>query len=57
MDTLLKDIPFESIPASLGGGFTSYNESFVFDMSVDGPLFCANEGADAGIDTVEATVT
>lgn len=38
MDTLLKDIPMESIPALLGGGFTSYNESYSFDLSPGGPL-------------------
>lgn len=43
MDTLLKDIPFESIPACLGGGFASYNEAYTFDLSESGPLFCAGE--------------
>lgn len=38
MDTLLKDIPMESIPSLLGGGFTSYNEPYAFDLSVGGPL-------------------
>jgi len=39
MDTLLKDIPHESIPVALGGGFTSYNEAYVFDVSESGPLY------------------
>lgn len=39
MDTLLEDIPFESIPECLGGGFKLYNEPYEFDLSESGPLF------------------
>ena len=39
METLLKEIPEESIPQSLGGSFTSYNEPFEFDLSESGPFF------------------
>lgn len=39
MDTLLKDIPFESVPQCLGGGFALYNEQLRFDLSEEGPLY------------------
>lgn len=38
MDSLLKDIPIESIPKALGGKFYKYNESFAFDTSPTGPF-------------------
>jgi len=38
MPILLADMPIESIPQSLGGSFTQYNEPYVFDLSVGGPL-------------------
>jgi hypothetical protein len=38
MGTLLKDIPFDSIPAILGGGFQQYNEQYSFDLTENGPL-------------------
>jgi hypothetical protein len=38
MDHLLKDISFDDIPAFLGGGLQLYNEPYIFDTSVDGPL-------------------
>lgn len=37
---LLEDLTIENIPAQLGGKFTLYNESFAFDRSVGGPLYC-----------------
>lgn len=39
MDTLLKEVPFDSIPACLGGGFHQYNEHYEFDLSEGGALF------------------
>jgi hypothetical protein len=39
MDTLLKEVPFESIPSCLGGGFQQYNERYEFDLSDGGALF------------------
>lgn len=38
---LLEDLTIENIPEQLGGKFTLYNESFTFDRSVEGPLYCA----------------
>jgi hypothetical protein len=31
METLLKDVDYDNIPALLGGGFQLYNEPFTFD--------------------------
>jgi len=39
LDTLLKDVPLESIPTSLGGTFSQFNEPFHFDLSEEGPFF------------------
>lgn len=39
MPTLLKDINFECIPESLGGGFKLYNEPYEFNLQSSGPLF------------------
>jgi hypothetical protein len=41
MGTLLKDIPFDSIPAILGGGFQQYNEQYSFNLAESGPLHYA----------------
>lgn len=38
METLLKDMPIESIPVRIGGTFAEYNEPFDFDLSEGGPL-------------------
>ena len=38
-EALSKEIPFESMPAMLGGGLQSYNESFEFDVSKEGPFY------------------
>lgn len=42
MPTLLADMHLDSIPKSLGGRFTQYNEPFTFDLSVGGPLVVPN---------------
>lgn len=42
MDTLLKDMPLESVPKALGGKFELYNESYAFDTSITGPFHCEN---------------
>ncbi len=39
MGTLLKDVPFESIPRCLGGGFDQYNEPYDFDLSDTGCFY------------------
>ena len=39
LDTLLKDMPLESVPKSLGGKFELYNESYAFDTSAAGPFY------------------
>lgn len=39
MDALLEDVPFDSIPERLGGGFKQYNEDFDFDLSPNGPFY------------------
>jgi hypothetical protein len=39
MDTLLQEVPFESIPQCLGGGFKLYNEQYFFDYSETGALY------------------
>ena len=39
LDTLLKDMPLESVPKSLGGKFELYNESYDFDTSAAGPFY------------------
>ena len=40
IDTLLKDMPLESIPVRIGGKFELYNEAYEFDISEEGPLHC-----------------
>ena len=47
MDTLLKDMPLESIPVRIGGKFELYNEAYEFDVSEGGPLHCIAHGAAA----------
>jgi len=42
MPTLLADMHLDSIPKSLGGRFTQYNEPYAFDLSVGGPLVVPN---------------
>jgi len=49
LDTLLKDVPLESIPTSLGGSFALFNEPFHFDLSSEGPFYL--EGHSAGVVT------
>mmetsp|Transcript_966 Transcript_966/g.1550 ORF Transcript_966/g.1550 Transcript_966/m.1550 type:complete len:279 (+) Transcript_966:545-1381(+) len=39
MPVLLEDMPYEAIPERLGGGFKPYNEPYMFDTSVKGPLY------------------
>jgi hypothetical protein len=52
MPTLLADMHLDSIPKSLGGRFTQYNEPYIFDLSVGGPLH--SPGA---VDVVPHTTT
>lgn len=39
MNSLLKDISIENIPACLGGQFDLYNEPYTFDTSSTGPFY------------------
>jgi hypothetical protein len=43
METLLEDIPIESIPEYLGGKFALHNEAFAFDLSPTGPFYSKEE--------------
>lgn len=45
LPALLKEAPFESIPAALGGGLQHYNEAFEFDISAAGPFSVATAAA------------
>lgn len=39
MRTLIAEVSEDSIPASLGGKFTLWNEPYDFDLSIGGPLY------------------
>ena len=54
LDTLLKDIPLESIPKALGGTFEDFNEPFEFDTSETGPFFLP---ADPHLNLISPTTT
>lgn len=42
---LLEDMELQYIPERTGGQFTQYNEAYVFDTSVGGPLYCEDTTA------------
>ena len=54
LDTLLNDIPLESIPKALGGTFEEFNEPFEFDTSETGPFFLP---ADPHLNLISPTTT
>eukprot|EP01038_Epipyxis_sp_PR26KG_P013277 gene13277-17790_t len=43
MAELQEDISIENIPEILGGKNKSYNEPYIFDISVGGPLYCPTD--------------
>lgn len=45
MPVLLEDMELQYIPERVGGQFTQYNEAYVFDTSVGGPLYCEDTTA------------
>lgn len=47
MPVLLEDMELQCIPERLGGQFTQYNEAYVFDTSIGGPLYCQEAAATA----------
>lgn len=56
MDTLLKDMPLESIPVCIGGKFEQYNEAYEFDVSEGGPLHCVTQRAPIPSSAESATI-
>ena len=55
MPTLLADMHLDSIPKSLGGRFTQYNEPYKFDLSVGGPLVVPNTTTSTTTSTMNNT--
>ena len=53
MPVLLEDMELQCIPERLGGQFTQYNEAYVFDTSIGGPLYCQEAAATVVVEGVE----
>eukprot|EP01035_Chromulina_nebulosa_P033425 gene33425-44756_t len=43
LESLIQEIPKESIPTTLGGSFGSFHEPFEFDLSESGPFYISAE--------------
>lgn len=57
MDALLKDVPMESIPKTLGGTYEGFNEPFLFNISSTGPFFLDEDGQKESESAISAAMS